>query len=337
MCEETVCDPYMTPTIVSLSAAADYFEFPTLRKYAVEYACKQIMEFKLLALPFLTAVDLIVGSDPRIRECAINCIQTDYTGSIVGLESKHITALSHSVLESIVSDNAIFVDEIHLFLLVKQWSQGPTMEESEADEQQDDRKSFASALIAKHIRCDRITYFGLSETVVNSGLLTTEQLFEAYKSHAELASNNNSQALVTKRMPYWADSNLPVAVYRANAPTRLRCRAMASGRHVWSIEIVTRQPRPSLCCDMYLGVCNPAGDKQHWKRFDAASVSAGSIVTFTLDLTEAEAGSLSYSVDGRPTVVISANILNLSFVPAVHIQSAGLSVRFKGFDPSSYF
>jgi hypothetical protein len=88
---------------------------------------------------------------------------------------------------------------------------------------------------------------------------------------------------------------------------------------------------------MYLGVCNPAGDKQHWKRFDAASVSAGSIVTFTLDLTEAEAGSLSYSVDGRPTVVISANMLNLSFVPAVHIQSAGLSVRFKGFDPSSYF
>jgi len=81
MCEETVCDPYMTPTIVSLSAAADYFEFPTLRNYAVEYACKQIGVYRLLALPFLTAVDLIVGSDPQLfRTMPLSLTRSIYFG-----------------------------------------------------------------------------------------------------------------------------------------------------------------------------------------------------------------------------------------------------------------
>ena len=81
MCEETVCDPYMTPTIVSLSAAADYFEFPTLRNYAVEYACKQIGVYRLLALPLLTAVDLIVGSDPQLfRTMPLSLTRSIYFG-----------------------------------------------------------------------------------------------------------------------------------------------------------------------------------------------------------------------------------------------------------------
>jgi hypothetical protein len=356
LCKEKVCHPYMAHTIVSLTTAADYFEFPKLRRQVTEYACNQIIAHKLLALPFLTAADQIVGSAPRIRECAVGAIQTDYTGSVLGLENKHITALSHAVLESIVSDNAIITDEIHLFRLVEQWSEGPTVEESAADEQQEDRKPIALVLIAKHTRFDRISYFDLSNTVTTSGLVTTEQLLEAYKSHAELASQNYSQPLKTKRMPCWENSNSTLVLFgvRPNMELRiiqrLRCREMVSGRHIWSIEVVTLSPSGK---SMWLGV---RSGQQEWiygstgKTWHTGSTArqglpvygVASVVTLTLDLTGT--GELSASVDGGSNRVLFVHLfkpgddglkLKLSFVPIVSMKTPG-AVRFKGFDSSSF-
>jgi hypothetical protein len=112
------------------------------------------------------------------------------------------------------------------------------VEESAVDEQQDDRKAIASALIVKHIRFDLIASLDLSNAVAASGLLTTEQLLEAYKSHIELAGKITSQPLFTKRMPYWETLKSTIATFgiRANiekrAWQRLCCKEMASARLV---------------------------------------------------------------------------------------------------------
>ena len=367
LCKEKVCHPYMAHTIVSLTTAADYFEFPKLRRQVTEYACNQIIAHKLLALPFLTAADQIVGSAPRIRECAVGAIQTDYTGSVLGLENKHITALSHAVLESIVSDNAIITDEIHLFRLVEQWSEGPTVEESAADEQQEDRRAIASVLVAKYVNFQNIFCFDLTNTVAKSGLLTTAQLLEAYKSHAERAEKTGSVPSFMKRTPYWETSNSTVAAFGSEGaisgftgPTICRhpllCKEMASGRHVWSFEVVKLSQ-----AGMWLGVTGfEAGEKfdgslYNWVCYSKTNGKPrgitsfdpqmpvcpgfvqGSILTFTLDLTGR--GVLSVCVNRGVSCIICENMLKLgkprSFVPVVGMTTPG-TVRFKGFDSSSF-
>jgi len=73
---------------------------------------------------------------------------------------------------------------------------------------------------------------------------------------------------------------------------------------------------------------------------DFPEYGVGSVVTLTLDLTDA--GELSASADDDPNHVIFSQVFEagddegLSFVPAVGMRLSG-SVRFKGFDPSSYF
>ncbi|CAB9509776.1 Kelch-like protein 2 [Seminavis robusta] len=178
-------------SFVSLLEAAAYFQLPGLVKrirkkleliwwsspcssFAILQACK-------MAEPKVPAT--------LVEEAWRNIRRPFSTNSIT---QEHVDCLSVDILKEILTDEAMEKTEYQLFQILNLWAQG---KESE--------RLMTAKGLSQHICFGRIKPELLATTVAASGLVTPEQLLEAYKYQAFAAKEISSDVFSHKRNNPW--------------------------------------------------------------------------------------------------------------------------------------
>jgi hypothetical protein len=202
--------------------------------------------------------------------------------------------------------------------------------------------------MTSHILLADISHMELSTMVTTSGLATTEQLFEAYKTHALRSQKHICTGHV------WELSRTNTVAH--GTTDGLDCPILKSGVHKWSIKVLKgRHHGLGVQCPRVAPLRHPGplhkmqggwalkegkashagspGTSEHRRNLPSI-FGEGTIVSFTLDLDQGE-GNLTASIDGRaPFEVFSGMRIDLfendGFVPAVTVCATG-SVEFLGF------
>ena len=293
-----------------------------------------------------------------LQELAWNTIRTEpkkalQTADIVG-------PLSRSMLEKILSDKQIAANELTLFGVLKTWVDKDTTDCSRLDA----AKEMVSLIDLKLVPAP-----DLRNVVKPSGLVTSDQLCEAYEYQAMDAPNERLPLLNRKRnMPpeYWQSSGADVyscssfnhVVELLDKSAIIRCGVLQR----WSVKVerlckgfrvgVASTTCLSMTCPLntndwlgyqagswgylYNGIAYTAGK---YVLPDPPTFGEGAAITMTLDLREGiNKGTLEASIDGGPTFRLFRGMLDLfederevGFLPAVSLKSPG-KVRFLGME-----
>jgi hypothetical protein len=358
---EDPCSLEQIETITNLAAAADYFCFPKLHKIITDWVLLRMDKNKQLALGFLITANNS-GATPGLLRAAMDTIQINFDNCGIKDSKDFLGHLTPVLLEKIISSEEILADEVDLFNLVASWVECNC--DSRGDESagnslftREKRKEFASELVDKHISLEHITPSHLRDIVEPSGIVSSEKLFDAYKTHSlSLESGMAPPCKRTKRECWESSHQMDVTCTKNSFGTDLlQCRPMSSGIHSWSIKVV------KFCihrCWLGVALASDPPDRKSWLGEQATGwvvgssgvachayplyeknislvYKEGSVVKFRLDLTLQ--GTLSVSVDGGEECLLFDNMLmigeekvNRSFVPAVSLKAPG-AVRFLGF------
>jgi hypothetical protein len=332
-------------TLLSLIDAATYFGLPGLGRKARDLGSSSIKENPVVW--FAVCGSYGVTLTTSFEESALELIRANPKKL---LEGEAIALLSESQMERILKDEKLEADEYTLFLILQAWTNTNEGEKIgggiEPKEEASASRMRTAERMTKYISLESINPVDLSTTLTASGLVTNEQLSEAYKTQA-LSSQQQHGISYTKprfQPAVWRKSNDSVlrvgATEYADCKNELlECQALSSGVYKWSILV---EEFTTDCCDLSLGVASTAyetneeddrinelgyplgwleggwaygskGSAYHnCTRLLPASADrmfqGGSKVTFTLDLTGE--GTLSASVDGRPAFRLFDNMLS---------------------------
>jgi hypothetical protein len=362
-------------TIVALMDAATYFELPNLCRKAREAASAAMEKEPALSGAFLAACDTqrsLAASD-LVKSASKNIRANP---KLLLEEGAELAQLSADRMEEILKYNTLFADEFTAFLILQAWSnaleeephhqqvEDPNPTVSAVDNSDSDSRRKIATQLVEHIALDQISPSDLSTTVATSGLVTNEQLLEAYKAQAlTIITEKNLNASPTqenntyRHVPEWKRSN-DVAISAATDGSgyldQLQGPPLNEGIHKWSIKVEevgarlelgvrSRSAKISWVYSSHgqaFAFGDPPGGSlvtsnigNRRPRFDT-----GSIVTFTLDLTKD--GTLSACVDNNSsqTVLLFSGMLSQigvnetgRFVPAV-VLGQPARVRFLGFE-----
>jgi hypothetical protein len=210
----------IVPTMVALVDAAQYYELFKLRAKAEEFIATMLQEDPHLALSMLKACQshgaavaavqelclAVVKASPRVflkgggGGNTTNVIKSRST--IGGINDSIIGLMSTTQIETLLKDHKFQGDELTLFLMLEAWVNGGVEEEEEGSSEEtkeDDttttpasRKGRTTRAIqlAKHLRLELIDPIELSTIVAQSGLVSPDQLCNAYASQALKARHN---------------------------------------------------------------------------------------------------------------------------------------------------
>jgi hypothetical protein len=220
------CNVELARLVVRLADAANYFDLPGLSQKAKGLACYMMRGQPSLACVFLAECnvvgDVTSGIEGKARQTIrLNAYALLSPGKTQG---QAILSLSPTLLETIIRDQKIEADEYTMFRILDAWSNatddemshnnrksGETLdmgtERREAARQTTERRE-AARQMTNHLRLDHIAPHDLSTTVTSSGLVTSEQLLEAYKLQALDAQREHNKSFNRKRCaPVGAFSN----------------------------------------------------------------------------------------------------------------------------------
>jgi hypothetical protein len=210
----------IVPTMVALVDAAQYYELFKLRAKAEEFIATMVHENPHLALSILKACQshgaavaavqelclAVVKASPRVflkGDGNTNGIKSRST--IGGINDSIIGLMSTSQIETLLKDHKFQGDELTLFLMLEAWVNGGVEEEEEeegsSEETKQDDTTTATPVsrkgrtaramqLAKHLRLELIDPIELSTIVAQSGLVSPDQLCNAYASQALKARHN---------------------------------------------------------------------------------------------------------------------------------------------------
>jgi hypothetical protein len=343
------CNVELARTVVCLAEAANYFDLPKLSQKAKDLACSMIREQPSLACVFLDEYSGVGGVTSGIEEYARQTIRSNPSALLD--ESTAIWSLSPALLDTIIQDKNIAANEYTLFRILEAWANAADDEMSnnnsgeplDAAESQRIERSEAAKQMTHHLRLERIDPHYLSTTVASSGLVTHDQLFEAYTLQA-LDSRKNSISFDARRfeLPVWKKSNDTIATSPADV---LSCPPLTSGIHKWSIKVENLPS--SLLGSCWLGVVPSAapsfsppqmvgwfytnkGCSVHSGKERERSLPTfveGSEVTLILDLRQETGGTLHASIDGSGSFLLFSGMLEHEglggFRPAVFSDASG--------------
>ena len=161
-------------SIVAVVDAAKYFLLPKLGNMAEECAEAEMRSNAPLACVYLSAaVELKVSG---VEEAAM-----DYVRSEIHFDLRDhkmaMKSLSPDALELILKDEHCDADDKGLFLFLCAWVG------SGDDAEKERRKTIASKFV-RHIKLEYMDPSDLAEIVSSSGLVTDEEVLEAYKKQA---------------------------------------------------------------------------------------------------------------------------------------------------------
>jgi BTB/POZ domain len=330
--------------LLTLTAAAAYYALPKLCHMVQKSLSSYLKAFPSLSFPLLDACS---QEGPAIAENHIQIALSKVHKLLSGkdFDANALRNFSPTAVEFILVDGKSFLCAQDRFSLIDRWCKSVS---SDAD-----RHRMAKQLVKDHVDLQLIDPDALSASVTASGLVTLEQLAEAYKYQAKRAKRDfNLSFSFTYSNPTWNFSKS--ALTRKTESWKrdiLNCPILLAGRrYTWTMNI-----NGQLFCHVWIGVfCHPGHDRivksetaQHYGlRCDfqggsecskvgyhevalgkGANIKNGDCVTMTLDLSlrEDHNGTLSISVNSQPAVRIYADMLAKlasgsyhGFVPAVN-------------------
>ena len=341
-------------TIVSLIDAANYLGIPDLCEQIEHLVASKLKGDPFLAVALLASCEYVGSVALRLESLAIQEIQNDIR---VLFNRRLLSAISSFQLEKVFEQSKLRVDASAMFLLIQWWAdcQGYHDCLDKATEKNCQRHQIASRLVRKHVCLDLIDPIKLSTKVAASGLVTDEQLAEAYKTQALLVHPHYGIALEKFRLRgIWQSSKDTTFLCESDAFAieRLECkRTLTCGAYKWSIKIL------ETCSPTSLGfaMTSKSGQRKKWlygsngqARHSSIkgihyhedghpTFTAGSIVTLCLDLTGD--GTLTGSIDSNVPFVLFDDIrcdllkqeLPMDFVPVAYLKRPS-KVKFMGLD-----
>ncbi|CAB9510610.1 expressed unknown protein [Seminavis robusta] len=199
--------------LVSLAEAASYFDLAGLQDLVLESFKMLLEENPCLSPSALHACRMTGDSVPEVFvEQAKTLVRKTPSKSLC---ANHVANLSTTVLEEMLMDSEMEMTEYELFQILSLWVDGDTGKRKEA-----------AICLSKHISFEKIDLDNLTTTVASSGLVSPEQLCEAYKIQAlALQKLSPSATFQTPRKSLWVSQRpdncrgVPVAVKVQGAGT----------------------------------------------------------------------------------------------------------------------
>jgi hypothetical protein len=358
--DNTAQDTSATRKMLALMDGATYFALPDLCRKAEAMAITQMDKKPSLCVTYFAACEThgaLVATE--VKDHALEKIRAN--PKILLEEGVSLASLSSSHFEKVLKDKNVRADELTLFQILQAWTAANDGQHDKdsavSNETSSQSRKRAASQLTQHIALELIDPEALSTTVKASGLVTKDQLLEAYESQALLSKQQHGTSFKKMRFAGWKTTNDVVFTSyksRGYSTEVIQCPPLTSGVHKWSILV------EEMIYHVYFGVASTVHELDY-NRFlghqsggwaygqgsayhNDATVSnghpklkTGSKVTLILDLTGE--GTLSASVDGKPAVQLFAEMLSeldgfkntKGFVPAVSISGKG-GARFLGFE-----
>lgn len=191
-------------TIIELGIAAEYFHLSRLSEKVQKlsqriirqqppYACTFLSECRIFGPVHLTC--------QKIEEFAWDVIRINPHA----LEGNAFLSLNLSILEEIVRDDKTIADELFIFQVIQSWSGGVGVGggscccNNKNNHEEGDRVAQAKQLM-KYIRLERIEPANLTSIVRPSGLVSAEQLLNAYEAQATEAHQRHGLSYKKSRV-----------------------------------------------------------------------------------------------------------------------------------------
>lgn len=346
----------LVKTTASLIDASTYYEMSGLCEKAVIFASKMMQKIPITSVFWLALCDDNPSLTALFERSAYDKICENPQWLLEG-DGTLVGTLSSSQIERILKCDNIRGDEFMMFKILQAFTNSITDDAAVGD------RTVQAKEFIKHIDLSNIAAADLSTTVASSGLVSTDQLLEAYKQQALQATQQGFSVRKRRRKAdVWKSSNCITFKFPANKMTTeaLECEPLRPGNvYKWSIFIAELKSQESY---LVLGVA-PTEHANNYNEYvygicshghprtpdvfsslvsDNLKICSGSTVQFTLDLSEA--GSLVVAVDDKPSVtIITMDTLRLSyvadcpsFIPVISFNTTyhdnKCTVRFLGFD-----
>ena len=164
-------------SVVSVVDAAKYFLLPNLGKMAEECAKAEMRNNAPLACVYLSAAAELKITD--LEEAAMDVVRGEVHFDLRD-HKMAMELLSSDALRLILEDEYCEADERGLFLFLCAWvGTGSGGDDAEKER----RKTIASKFV-QHIKLEEMDPSDLADIVSSSGLVTDEEMLEAYKQQA---------------------------------------------------------------------------------------------------------------------------------------------------------
>jgi hypothetical protein len=175
----------------TLTEASMYYDLPKLCRRVHTCLAKYLVHFPLLAFDVMEACSQEGPSIPNdLKKEDLSKIQKLlFQGNV---DVHMLTNFNRSALELFLVHNGKVMEK-HCFLLIDLWCH--------ANDADPDRHSISKKLVKDHVDLQLIDPDDLSTSVVKSGLLTFEQLSNAYQGQAKRATHEFQVSFTKKMIP----------------------------------------------------------------------------------------------------------------------------------------
>ncbi|CAB9501792.1 expressed unknown protein [Seminavis robusta] len=327
-------------TVLLLASAAAYFDLEELGEM-IKKAVTTFVEDAQPSLCFAVLEESLKNNlSEEFEEVALAKIHSNTSNCLHGtaIRDVHLSVLKRIFLDDRIKSS---LPAFRAFELVQAWARTESAE---------DKTVAAKSLIVEHVDLETIAPLELSSNVSSSGLVTLEQLTEAYKRQAlraaEVLEFPIRQVFGQKLT---ASFTVTSTGWISNC---IACAPITEGKHQWTIDV-----KKDINTHIWLGIATPTGfsttlqqktylgtgvwsyrgncqtHNQCQTLSNGMTFAQGSRVTLTLSLcpNDVNHGSLSISVDGNSPVTSFTNLCNFvgdgGFMPVVTMHYCGSSVE----------
>jgi hypothetical protein len=341
-------------SLVTLAAAAVYFNLPGLCKHCFDSVSKFLEEMPALSFALLEAC---VQHGPLIPDEFGELAKTELCKNVhEAVSSVAVSILSATTLQKVLEEPETGIDEFKLFEILRLWANHTAAQESDIAENCS-RRSIVSAL-AGYIRLECINPQLLSTVVTSSDLFTPEQLLQAFQKQALAAQETHGVFFNCKRSrftaPLWKSSKSELSTSTAEDHYEvdfLEMPPIVSGICQWTIKV---EKDATSTWATWIGIASNLDslDMSRWLgsqdygwvygshglAFHAnkgirrhARFACNSQMTLTLNLLPGseQNGTLSASVGDEPSFQLFSGLRDWlggeggGFVPAVSLRAPG--------------
>lgn len=168
---------------VNLIDAAVYFALPELRRQMEEEANEMMQDDSDLTVEILATCTPGFETTRVLEDCALNFVKHHPYDRLLFHGETFVPMIHPSYIEGILTDRYVPLDEKHYFEILQKWSNVTTDKTDDDNARLNNQKRIAADM-TKHIHLEDIDSTDLITKVAPSGLVSTDQLCEAFKTQS---------------------------------------------------------------------------------------------------------------------------------------------------------